>query len=138
MPSKLFAALIALVLIIGACAGATSPPSENPATSAPGPSSTASSSAVEVTIGTDTGAELKFDPSSLTVAAGAKVRVTFENRATVPHNLTFKDPINLATSTVVAPGTSGTVEFTAPSAGDYPFVCTLHPGMGGTLTVQNG
>jgi plastocyanin len=138
MPSKLFAALVALILIIGACAGATTMPSKNPATSAPVPSSSTSSSAVEITVGTDTGAELKFDPAVLTVAAGAKVRVTFANRATVPHNLTFKDPINLATSTVVEPGTSGTVEFTAPSAGDYEFVCTLHPGMAGTLTVQNG
>lgn len=138
MPSKLSAALIALILTIGACAGATTTPSQNPATSAPSPSSAASSSAVEITVGTDTGAELKFDPASLTVVAGAIVRVTFENHATVPHNLTFKDPINLATSTVVAPGMSGTVQFTAPSSGDYAFACTLHPGMGGTLTVRNG
>ena len=76
---------------------------------------------------------LKFDPAELTVKAGADVRVTFENRASVPHNLTFQAPINVATSTVVAPGTSETVQFKAPAAGEYPFVCTLHPGMGGKL-----
>ena len=93
---------------------------------------------VEITVGTDTGAELKFDPAELTVKAGADVRVTFENRASVPHNLTFQAPINVATSTVVAPGTSETVQFKAPAAGEYPFVCTLHPGMGGKLIVEAG
>jgi len=94
-----------------------------------------SGATVEITIGTDTGADLKFDPAELTVQAGADVRVTFENRASVPHNLTFQAPINVATSTVVAPGTSETVEFKAPAAGEYAFVCTLHPGMGGKLIV---
>jgi plastocyanin len=91
---------------------------------------------VEITVGTDTGAELKFDPAELTVQAGADVRVTFENRASVPHNLTFQAPINVATSTVVAPGTSETAQFQAPAAGEYAFVCTLHPGMDGKLIVS--
>ena len=43
-----------------------------------------------------------------------------------------------ATSTVVAPGASETLEFKAPDPGEYPFVCTLHPGMGGTLVVEAG
>ena len=89
-------------------------------------------------MGTDTGAELKFDPAEVTVQAGADVRLTFENRSTVPHNLTFQGPINVATSTIVAPGTSETLEFKAPDAGEYAFVCTLHPGMGGTLVVEAG
>jgi plastocyanin len=91
---------------------------------------------VETTIGTDPGAELKFDPDGVTVQAGADVRLTFENRSTVPHNLTFQGPPNVATSTVVSPGASETLEFTSPDAGTYAFVCTLHPGMGGTLTVK--
>jgi plastocyanin len=108
----------------------------HPSPVASGPTGAApSGAAVEITIGTDTGADLKFDPAELTVQAGADVRVTFENRASVPHNLTFQAPINVATSTVVAPGTSETVEFKAPAAGEYAFVCTLHPGMGGKLIV---
>ena len=35
--------------------------------------------ATQVTIGTDTGAELKFDPTTATVPAGATVQLTFEN-----------------------------------------------------------
>ena len=29
-----------------------------------------------------------------------------------------------------------TLTFAAPDPGDYKFVCTLHPGMEGTLTVN--
>jgi AhpD family alkylhydroperoxidase len=95
-------------------------------------------SEIQVAIGTDTGAELKFDPTEMTVQAGAEVEVSFENRASVPHNLTFQEPITIATSTVVAPGSVEAVRFTAPAPGEYPFVCTLHPGMTGMLTVKAG
>jgi plastocyanin len=138
--------LVAALLAISACGGATTPASTPaaPPSSSPSPAASAAPSGepsgetVEITIGTDTGADLKFDPAELTVRAGANVRVTFENRASVPHNLTFQAPINVATATVVAPGTSETVEFKAPAAGEYSFVCTLHPGMGGKLIVQAG
>ena len=110
----------------------------SPAPTASAEPSTAPSSAAEVTVGTDTGAELKFDPAEVTVQAGADVRLTFENRSTVPHNLTFQGPPSVATATVVAAGASETLEFTAPDAGEYPFVCTLHPGMGGTMLVEGG
>jgi plastocyanin len=139
--------LVAALLTISACGGATTPtasPTAAPPSSSQGPAASEptdnapSGEAFEITIGTDTGAELKFDPAEPSVQAGADVRVTFENRASVPHNLTFQAPVNVATSTVVAPGTSETVQFTAPAAGKYPFVCTIHPGMGGNLIVEAG
>ena len=138
--------LVAALFAISACGGATTPastpaapPNSSQEPTASGPTSgEPSGETVEITVSTDTGADLKFDPAELTVQAGADVRVTFENRASVPHNLTFQTPINVATSTVVAPGTSETVEFKAPAAGEYSFVCTLHPGMGGKLIVQGG
>jgi glucose/arabinose dehydrogenase/plastocyanin len=92
---------------------------------------------VEITVGTDTGTANEFDPLEISVPAGATVRLTFENRSdSVPHNLTFGDPIEVATATTVAPGDSETIEFTAPAEGEYTFVCTLHPGMEGTLVVE--
>jgi plastocyanin len=54
--------------------------------------------------------------------------------ASVPHNLTFQAPINVATSNVVAPGTSETVQLKAPAAGEYTFACTLHQGWVGSLS----
>jgi plastocyanin len=145
MRSTYLAVLVAAFIAISACGGGASP-SSTPVTAPPNasPSPTASESTggapsgepVQITIGTDTGAELKFDPAELTVEAGADLRVTFENRASVPHNLTFQAPINVVTETVVAPGTSETVELTAPTPGEYAFVCTIHPGMGGKLIVE--
>ncbi|HET9852911.1 MAG TPA: PQQ-dependent sugar dehydrogenase, partial [Candidatus Limnocylindrales bacterium] len=108
--------------------GATPVPSTS---AAPAPAET-----VEATVGTDTGAALAFDPASVTVPAGSTVELTFENRATVPHNLTFSGAVTAATATIVDPGATETIEFTAPDPGEYAFVCTLHPGMGGTLNVE--
>lgn len=100
------------------------------------PSGDASGEVVEITVGTDSGTELLFDPTEISVPAGAIVRLTFVNESTTPHNLTFNDPIDAATATVVAPGAEETIEFTAPEAGEYTYVCTLHPGMDGVLIVE--
>jgi plastocyanin len=108
-----------------------------PASAVPSAGSGAPSGAVtKVTIGTKTGAELEFDPDDVKVPTGVTVSITFENRASVPHNLTFKAPINAATEPVVAPGTSATLEFTAPAPGEYAWACTIHPGMQGKLEVE--
>ena len=93
---------------------------------------------VEITVGTDDGNELLFVPDEISVPTGTTVRLTFMNESTVPHNLTFGAPINAATATIVDPGAEETIEFTAPEAGEYTFKCTLHPGMEGTLTVEEG
>ncbi|HUG29565.1 MAG TPA: cupredoxin domain-containing protein [Candidatus Limnocylindria bacterium] len=157
MRSKLVSGL-AVLAVVAACSGGSEPgPSwvygptvappagsaaasptvtEGSAPPAPSAASTPAGEGTQVTIGTDTGVALLFDPETASVAGGGTVQVTFENISTVPHNLTFQDPIDAATETVVAPGASETIEFEAPAPGDYAFVCTLHPGMDGTLTVQ--
>jgi plastocyanin len=128
LPRRFGVGVIGLVLILAACSSASSPSaSQQPA---------AGGEVVEITVATDTGAAMVFDPAEITVPAGATVRLTFTNAATVPHNLTFDDPINAATENVVDPGASQTIEFIAPDAGEYTFVCTLHPGMEGTLLVE--
>jgi plastocyanin len=120
---------------IGPNEGGPAPsPSAPPASASP----TRGSPAVGVTtltIGTTTGGELKFDPEEATVKTGVQVSLTFENRDVVPHNLTFGEPINAKTSTVVPPGSSETIQFTAPPPGAYKYLCTIHPGMEGTLKV---
>ena len=62
--------------------------------------------------------------------------LTFANQSSIPHNLTLREPVNVATSTVVQPGTSETIAFTAADPGQVTFVCTLHTGMEGTIIVE--
>ena len=114
-------------------------PSVAPSTAPSAPASAPASPAGEVTnltIGTKTGDELEFDPKEVSVPAGAQVKLTFENRASLPHNLTFKAPVTAATAPIVAPGESDTIEFAAPEPGDYLFACTIHHSMQGIFTVE--
>ncbi|MFD7560734.1 MULTISPECIES: cupredoxin family copper-binding protein [unclassified Streptomyces] len=75
--------------------------------------------------------DFKFNPSTLTVKPGTKVTVV--NEDSTPHSLTASDG-SFDTGSIAA-GASGS--FTAPSGlGTYPFVCSFHPQMTGTLTVR--
>lgn len=69
----------------------------------------------------------------MTVKPGQKVTVT--NKDSVAHTLTDKKTHLFDTGNI--DGSGGTGTFTAPSkAGSYPFGCTYHPNMHGTLVVQ--
>ncbi|GAA4604867.1 cupredoxin family copper-binding protein [Streptomyces violaceoruber] len=76
--------------------------------------------------------DFTFEPASLTVSPGAKVTVV--NKDSTTHTLTASKGGSFDTGDI-APSKSAT--FTAPStAGDFPYACTIHPFMKGTLTVQ--
>jgi plastocyanin len=69
---------------------------------------------------------------SLTVKAGTKVTVV--NDDGVEHTLTDKAAHKFDTGSIA--GNGGTGSFTAPAKpGSYPFGCTFHPEMHGTLKV---
>jgi plastocyanin len=68
-----------------------------------------------------------FDPASVTVARNGTVTWSFA----IEHNVNFGSggPANI-------PNTStGTVSRTFPNAGTFPYNCSLHPGMSGTVVV---
>jgi uncharacterized cupredoxin-like copper-binding protein len=120
-----------------------------------------------LTVGSD-GENLAFAPVSLTAKAGEKVSLVFKNNSTaLSHNFVLvnggedvatavdeaaseageaagympADKANIiASSALLAPGASETLEFTAPAAGTYTYICTypahLGGGMKGTLTVN--
>lgn len=70
----------------------------------------------------------------LTVKPGQKVTVT--NQDSVVHTLTDKKSHLFDTGDIAASGGKGT--FTAPTKpGRYPFGCTIHPDMQGTLIVKS-
>ena len=83
--------------------------------------------------------EFKFDPAQITVKAGQPVKISAQNTGTVAHNFIVKG-IDKAASTKIAPGQTGTMEFTPATAGSFEIVCD-EPGheaggMKGTLIVQ--
>jgi plastocyanin len=72
-----------------------------------------------------------FSPGAVTVARGAVVTWAF---AALPHNVTFRGtpgaPANVPTTT------NAEVARTFATAGTFPYDCTLHAGMTGTVVVQ--
>jgi plastocyanin len=102
---------------------------------AAGPGTAQAEGPLPLAVGTGEGASLEFEPATVTAPPDAPVAVTFTNHSTLPHNLTFEDPIAVKT-TDVASGASETLNFTTPAPGTYKFVCTIHPGMEGELDVQ--
>jgi uncharacterized cupredoxin-like copper-binding protein len=144
-------ALLLGSLVLAACGG--------------GASSGAANGAIE--IGTD-GENLAYSTVALTAKAGEKVTLTFKNNSTAQsHNLIIVNggddaatavdeaaaeagdaagyvPADASTmiahTALLAPGGSETIEFTAPAAGTYSFICTYPghygAGMKGVLTVD--
>jgi plastocyanin len=72
-----------------------------------------------------------FAPPDVQVSPGATI--TFTNNDGIAHNVTFSS----STITSVGDFSSGSRTVTAPSAaGTYPFHCTIHSGMNGSVKVQ--
>lgn len=78
-----------------------------------------------------TGDTYRFDPATITVHPGV-VRVVLVNTGKgAPHNWTLLDSV-AAASSLAAAGETKTATFTAPAAGRYTFVCTIHEKQGQT------
>ena len=75
---------------------------------------------------------LAFTPSSITVSAGTTVKWT--NKESTSHTVTSTSQTPLFSSGTL--GNGGTFSFTFDTPGTYPYRCTLHSGMNGTVVVQ--
>jgi plastocyanin len=120
---------LAIVVLVSACGGSSNGDS-TPA--AQQPSKTASSNTAPSTGGSDkvTIQNFKFGPASLTVKAGAKVTVT--NSDSTTHTATADG--GAFDTGDVDPGVSKTI--TLSKAGTYPYHCTIHSFMKGTIVVS--
>jgi plastocyanin len=90
-----------------------------------GSSSSSSSGEVAITM-----KNFQFAPKATTVKVGQKVKWTNEDSA--PHDV-VDEKTSAFKSELFNKGES--YEFTAKKAGTISYVCTIHPGMVGTLTV---
>ncbi len=125
-PWRRLSTLIAIAAAATALASCASAPTETtPATTTAAVPAVPANPATTITA-------MNFDfGAPITVAPGATV--TFVNKDETRHNVTSDKDKAFASPTVV----QGTTTFTAPTTpGSYPFHCTFHTVMHGTLIVR--
>ena len=115
LPTAVLAALAT-----AACFSEAPPPAAPPGPVAP------MTAAVEAGSATNT-----FTPSSVTISKGGSVTWTIGTRR---HNVVFF--ANPAAPAGVEAGTNVTASRTFTQSGTYPYNCSLHAGMTGTVVVQ--
>ncbi len=129
---QLLALLIACLAVTGLAACGSSDSSgkndnagkANPATTPPPTLSKPDASTAKVSI-----KDIKFQPQNITVKEGQKIRWT--NDDPVPHTVTAKS--NADFDETLKPGAF--FETTMRNAGKINYVCTIHPGQTGTITI---
>jgi plastocyanin len=82
--------------------------------------------------------DIAFLQSSITVPAGRPFTIVFENLEAVPHNVAIQDAsgADLFTGEVITGPRVIVYQVPALTAGEYPFICTVHPTMTGTVTAE--
>jgi plastocyanin len=126
---RILLALCAIVALAAAgCGGSNSSSTSSASSSGSASTGAASSGGGGVAIKMQ---NIAFDPKSVTVKVGQKV--TWTNDDTVDHNVTSQSGESIKSDNF---GKGGTFSFTPTKAGTINYVCTIHPGMTATLTVQ--
>jgi plastocyanin len=75
--------------------------------------------------------DVKFDPKAVTVKVGQTVR--WVNEDTVDHDAVAREGADFKSELF---GKGKSFEWKAEAAGTVKYVCTIHPGMEGTIEVQ--
>ena len=135
--TRLISAVVLLVLIT-ACGGesysspSTPSPSPTPAPSpAPTPSPSASSaSTITIQANGRTLGTAAFVPNPVNISQGGVI--TWSNTDTTTHDMV--SDAGVWDSGRIAP--SGSFNFTFAAKGSYPYHCSIHPNMTGTIVVQ--
>jgi mono/diheme cytochrome c family protein/plastocyanin len=100
-----------------------------------GPSAPPASTVLEISASSS----LKFDASEFSVPADVAFQIHFKNdEAGVPHNVEVRDGAgaSLMRGEIITGVAEATYDVAALSAGTYPFICSVHPNMTGTITAE--
>jgi plastocyanin len=116
---------LALTIFAAGCGGSKSPSGPS---GQPGPGATGNTVTIRG-VGYDGAGSASFSPGNLTVNPGTLV--TWENTDTISHSVVSST--NLFNGQL-AP--SGAFEHRFQASGSFPYVCVIHAGMGGTITVR--
>ena len=120
---------LALILAVTACGGSSPGASSAPAAAGTTKTSAAGSGATDTIVIRN----FMFSPATLSVSPGTVV--TVHNEDSVTHTVTAKADPKLFGTGDIRPGQART--FKAPGkAGSYPYTCTIHQYMTGTLVVR--
>ena len=129
------AACLALgAVLVAGCGGSSSSSSKSNASSAPAaaPSSTSTSAATPAAGGAVAVSmkNIQFSPKSITAKVGQTIKWT--NDDSVDHNVTATSGGTFKSSNF---GQGSTYSTNLAKAGTVQYVCTIHPGMTGTIVV---
>ena len=123
----LLAVTLAAALLAAGCGG-----DDDSSSGAAGGGSSSSAEAPSAP-GQVTMKDIKFHPATITVKVGDKV--TWTDEESVPHDV-VDEATGLFKSKTFSKGQS--FSYTPTKAGTIKYVCTLHPGMDGTIIVKAG
>jgi cytochrome c oxidase subunit 2 len=116
-------------------ANATPPPSAPPGSGEPPPSD-GGGQGPTLTL---SALNIAFEQTTLEVPADTPFKIAFENKdAGTPHNVEIKDAAgaSLFKGEIFSGVDTRTYDVPALGAGTYPFNCTVHPNMTGTITAN--
>jgi plastocyanin len=119
-----------LMFAIGCGGDSSSSPAAPSPTPSPAPTSDGASSTVTIPMGAEALGNRAFNPDEVNVAVGGTV--TWVNADKVSHTST-SNATGWNSGTIAAGQQFATV---FPTAGTFPYHCTIHPGMVGTVVVR--
>jgi plastocyanin len=128
MPRRALTVLTCLALAAGtAFAGCGDDEEDTASTPAPAQTQAAEASGDAVAVGMK---DIKFVPEEVTAKVGQKI--VWTNNERIPHNVTATEGAEFASDTMQQ---GDTFEFTTEKAGEIAYVCTIHEGQNGSITV---
>ena len=157
MRRPLLALAIAVTALLAACSASTGPewtyaPPTAPPAVTPAPSGDASAAPSEApstapsdnaggggegTVVDISALNIEFEQKEVSAPAGVPFVIHFDNKdAGIPHDIEIKDSMGMVVfkGDIVTGVTQVDYQVPALAAGTYPFVCTVHPNMTGTIT----
>ena len=129
MSRALLALLATTALLAAGCGGDDGASESSPA---PAPTSGSDSGSGSGSANTVVMKDIKFVPEQITVKAGTAI--TWTNEDSAPHDVVNAEDGQEPKSDLFGKGE--TYEFTPSEPGTIEYLCTVHPGMTGTITVE--